>query len=125
VLIAPALRLRELLVNTFNLNGGPARLYRSIMAEPEAQYRYSLERVNPFTLLEKFNARVLIVHDLDDSLNPFADARSIAQRNSAIVLHATRGLGHKAIIGDIGTCDAVVHYLSDALFDMEARHKIA
>ena len=125
VLIAPALRLRELLNNTFANHGVPTRLYRSIIGAMEIDYGYSLEKDNPFDLLEQLGTKVMIAHDHDDALIPFADARMIAQRHDHIMLHATRGQGHKNIIGDIRTQAAVLDYLSHSVPSRERRQKTA
>ena len=125
VLIAPALRLRELLNNTFANHGVPAHLYQSIIREMEKEYGYSLEKDNPFDLLEQIKTRVMIAHDHDDALIPFADARMIAQRHEHIVLHATRGQGHKNIIGDIRAQDVMLNYLSHPVPRIERQLKRA
>lgn len=112
VLIAPALRLKELLGNMFHGHGIPPRLYTSIIGEIEAQYGYSIERDNPFNLLEQLDAEVMIAHDREDELIPFTDARTIARRHSHILLHPTQGLGHKNIIKDKNIANAVLQYLT-------------
>ncbi len=121
VLIAPALRLKELLFNTFKGHGVPANLYESIIEEIEIQYGYSIEQDNPFFLLEKMDTRVMIAHDREDALIPFADARTIADRHSNILLHATIGLGHKNIINDKRTVDSVTRYLTQPVSGFDRR----
>ena len=121
VLIAPALRLKELLFNTFNKHGVPSYLYISIIREIETEYGYSIERDNPFILMEQMDTRVMIAHDRDDALIPFADARILADRHSHILLHATHGLGHKNIIKDKSTVETVIQYLTQAASGIERR----
>ncbi len=115
VLIAPALKLKELLFNTFRENGVPRHWYKSIIAEIEEEYGYSIEQDNPYGLLEQLNSEVMIAHDRGDKMVPFKDASTIASRHSNIFLHATQGLGHKHIIRDKGTVDAVLHYLTHSV----------
>lgn len=111
-LIAPALRLKELLFNTFKIHGVPTRLYQSIISDIETQYGYSIEHDNPFTLLQQMDAKIMIAHDRKDELIPFTDTRVIAGQRSTILLHETTGLGHKNIIQDNRTADAVRTYLT-------------
>ena len=115
-LIAPALRLKELLFNTFERNGIPKHWYTSIVAEIEEEYGYSMEHDNPFFLLEHLDSEVMIAHDRQDTVVPFKDASKIASQHSNIFLHATKGLGHKHIIKDKSTIGAVLQYLNDSKF---------
>lgn len=114
VLIAPALKLRELLFNTFNKNGVPKRLYTSIMAEIENKYGYSLKQDNPYILLEHLDVDVLIAHDQKDRMVPFADAQTIASKHRNIFLHQTKGLGHNHILKDKNTSQTLIDYLTQS-----------
>jgi len=125
VLIAPALRLKELLFNTFKGHGVPSYLYNSIIGEIETEYGYSIERDNPFTLLEQMDTRVMIAHDQDDALIPYTDARTIADRHSNILLHTTQELGHKNIIKDKNTVDSVIQYLTQPVSGIDRRQMTA
>ena len=121
VLIAPALRLKELLYNTFKGHGVPTDLYKSLIGEIERKYGYSIERDNPFVLLEQMDTHLMIAHDREDALIPFADARAISDRHSNILLHATQGLGHKNIIKDKRTLDLVIRYLTQPVSGTDRR----
>jgi len=114
-LIAPALKLKELLFNTFKENGIPQRLYKSIIAEIEEEYGYNLTQDNPYTLLEHLDSEVMIAHDQGDRMVPFKDANNIANQHSNISLHATKGLGHKHIIKDKRTVDVVLQHLTHSV----------
>ncbi len=121
VLIAPALRLRELLYNTFRNHGVPANMYTSIIRELESKYGYSIERDNPFLLLEQADIRVMIAHDQSDALIPFADAKILADRYRNIGLYATQGLGHQSILSDPHTIKRVIHQLTQPVSGPERR----
>ena len=121
VLLAPALRLKELLFNTFNNHCVPEKLYKSIIGEIETKYGYSIERDNPFLLLDQMDTRVMIAHDREDALIPFADAMALAERHSHILLHVTQGLGHKNIINDKSTVEMVNQYLSQTVCGIDRR----
>lgn len=112
VLIAPALKLKELLFNTFKKNGVPRRLYTSIMTELENEYGYSLNQDNPYFLLERLNIDVMIVHDQKDRMVPFADAKTLASKHGNIRLHQTQGLGHNHIMKDKKTSQTVIDYMT-------------
>jgi len=112
VLIAPALKLKELLFNTFIQNGIPEWLYHSIISDIEEEYRYNFEDDNPYILLENLNSDVMILHDRNDKMIPFAVARTISKEHSNIILHTTEGLGHKYIIKARQTADTVLNYMT-------------
>jgi len=114
-LIAPALKLKELLFNAFKENGIPRRLYKSIIADIEEEYGYSIDQDNPYILLQHLDSEVMIAHDQGDKMVPFIDASNIASQHSNISLHATRGLGHKHIIKDKRTVDVVLQYLTHSV----------
>ncbi len=114
-LIAPALRLKELLFNAFEKNGVPRHWYKTIVAEIEEEYGYSMEHDNPYFLLERLDSKVMIAHDRQDRVVPFQDTSKIASQHSNIFLHATKGLGHKHIIKDKSTVDVVLQYLTDSM----------
>jgi hypothetical protein len=121
VLIAPALRLKELLFNTFKTHGVPSYLYHSIIKEIEKEYGYSIERDNPFLLLKQMDNRVMIAHDQADALIPFADAKVLADGYSHILLYATQGLGHKSILNDPCTVDRVIQYLTQPVAGIDRK----
>lgn len=120
-LIAPALRLQELLYNAFEKNGVPKHLYKAIVAEIEEEYGYSMEYDNPYFLLERLDSKVMIAHDRQDSVVPFQDTSKIASQHSNICLHTTKGLGHKHIIKDKSTIDVVLHYLTDSMLPLNSK----
>jgi pimeloyl-ACP methyl ester carboxylesterase len=113
VLIAPALQLKEILYGTFDRYGIPAALYRQMIAELEQTYGYSLQRDNPFGLLATIAQPVLIIHDRNDALTPYADTAAAARNYATIRLHPTVGLGHKRILTDASVVDAAVQYIID------------
>ena len=120
-LIAPALRLKELLFNTFEKNGIPKHWYKCIITEIEDEYGYSIEQDNPYVLLEQLDIEVMIAHDRQDRAVPFKDASKIASQHSNIFLHATKGLGHKHIIKDKCTIDVVLQYMTDSTLESSCK----
>jgi len=117
VLIAPALRLREILFNVFNLYGIPSKIYRSAVSDLEHHFGYDLNRDNPDVLIDQIRSPVFIIHDRADKTIPFMDSQTVSATSSNVVLHATEGLGHKRILADTGVIQATLGFF------LETRHK--
>jgi pimeloyl-ACP methyl ester carboxylesterase len=110
-LVAPALRLKEVLFNTFDLYGIPKPVYRKAIKNYEQRFGYSLERDNPSRLLSAFGGDLLIVHDCQDQTVPFEDSREAAATRPNVVLHETKGLGHRRILEDRRTMEFITGYI--------------
>ena len=120
-LIAPALKLRELLFNTFEKNGVPRHMYISIVAELEREFGYNMEDDNPYRLLENLDSEIMIVHDHSDKMVPYRDASTIAGKNSRISFYSTKGLGHKRILRDRMSVEAVFQFLTNITPEIDVR----
>jgi pimeloyl-ACP methyl ester carboxylesterase len=113
VLIAPALKLRELIYNTFDNQGMPEVVYQTMIAEYEEYYGYNMYADNPYKLLKEISSKIFIVHDKGDPTTPYMDSKSIAEKLGHIDLLATEGLGHKRILGDKTVVKTVQEYIFD------------
>jgi pimeloyl-ACP methyl ester carboxylesterase len=111
-LIAPALRLKEILHNTFTRYGVPRGLYTSILGQMESRFGYRLDHDNPIQGAAKVRSRLLLIHDRDDAVAPFHDARELACAHPRFCLYATQGLGHRRILGDPAVVDNTVRFLT-------------
>ena len=100
VCIAPVLRLRELLFNTFDRYGVPKPLYSALIREFEIRFGYCLEWDNPDLLIGGLSGPVMIVHDEQDRTANFRDSLDKEQAHEHIRLYGTRGLGHRRILAD-------------------------
>ena len=116
VLIAPTLKLKEVLYNAFDRYGIPKDLYRHMITNLEHTYGYSLKRDNPVQLLPEVTSPILIVHDRNDRMIPYMDSKSIAESNTAVWLHTTTGLGHKRILQDVAVLRKTLTYLAEHHF---------
>jgi len=125
VLLAPALKLKEVVYNTFDLYGIPKNLYRHMIANLERTYGYSLKRDNPVRLIPDVTAPIFIVHDRNDSMIPYMDSRSVAEKNAAVRLHTTVGLGHKRILLDEMVLRKALKYLEEHCFQPMRRLRTA
>lgn len=113
VLIAPALKLKELLFNTFNLHGIPESLYLEMIEALETRFGYDLTQDNPHLLLGRLHQEILIIHDRDDRAIPYPDAQAASERFSNVTLYSTSMLGHRRILQDSHVVNDTIHYLLD------------
>ena len=111
VLIAPALRLKEVLYGFFDHVGVPRTIYEILIKEYEDQFGYNMQRDNPINLLRKINSKVLIVHDKNDPTIPYDDSKEISERFPNIELHTTERLGHKKVLADSSVVNRALDYL--------------
>jgi len=120
VLIAPALKLKELLFNAFNYHGVPEVVYRNLVADMERYYGYDVHQDNPDVLAKSISSKMLIVHDKDDRTIPYADSKTLSDNTDNFYLHTTESLGHKQILKDNAVIDVITTYL----FNGQTLHKM-
>jgi len=113
VLIAPALKLKEVLYGFFNYVGLPRAIYEILIKEYEDQFGYNMHRDNPVNLLREINSKILIVHDKDDPTIPYADSKEISGRFPNIELHSTERLGHKKVLADSSVVNRALDYFGE------------
>ena len=118
VLIAPALKLKEILFNAFNHHGVPKIVYRNLVAEMERYYGYDVHQDNPDVLAKTISTKMLIVHDKDDRTIPYTDSKILSEKTDNIFLHTTEGLGHKRILRDSAVVDVITSYI----FNEQLKH---
>jgi len=111
VLIAPALKLKELMYNMFNRHGIPKTVYQRFIAGLEERYGYNMHQDNPYTLAKEISSKILIVHDKADPTTPYMDSKSLSKKLSNVYLHTTEGLGHKRILKDKTVVDFIHQYI--------------
>jgi pimeloyl-ACP methyl ester carboxylesterase len=72
-----------------------------------------LDETHPSRVLGKIDGRLLIVHDRDDPVVPFADAEEIIRHGGErAALMATRGLGHGRILKNEAVVEAIGQFLN-------------
>lgn len=111
VCIAPILRLREFIFDTFQRFGISQEIYKGLIGNFEDRFGYDLSHDNPFILLGRLSDPLLIVHDTDDRAVPFSDSQEIFQQHKHIALYATQGLGHLRILSDAAVINTCLQYL--------------
>lgn len=111
VLIAPALKLKEILFNSFNHHGIPEMVYQGLVADMERYYGYDVHQDNPYVIAKTISAKMLIVHDTDDRTIPYMDSKKLSKKTDHVFLHTTEGLGHKRILRDKDVIDVTTAYI--------------
>jgi len=111
VLIAPAIRLKDVLFNAFDLFGIPEVVYRKAIKEFENRFGYTLEKDDPWKLLPMVKSKFLIVHDRQDRSIPFMDSHDMAAKRPNVMLHETAGLGHRNILRDRKIVELATDYI--------------
>ncbi len=111
VLLAPALRIGDMLQQTLLRYGIPRHVCKAMIQEYEKQYGYSLVEDDPILLLENIESDILIIHDKGDRAFPYKDVKEATAANRRIELITTEGLGHLRLL----TADIVVHAAIDFL----------
>jgi len=114
VLIAPALKLKELTFNLFNQHGVPETVYHSMIEEMERYYGYNLHEDNPYVLAKTISSKLLIVHDMDDRTIPYSYSKMLSENTDHVRLHTTKGLGHKRILKDNAIVDVATTFILNA-----------
>ncbi|MCK5281014.1 MAG: alpha/beta hydrolase [Cyclobacteriaceae bacterium] len=98
VLIAPALRLMELLFASFKMHGVPKKTYIKLVREVEEQFQIPLETQNPIDLIYHVNNNILIIHDKNDNTTPIKPAIQVAEDLDNVELIITEGYGHSQLL---------------------------
>jgi pimeloyl-ACP methyl ester carboxylesterase len=111
VLLAPALRLKDMLTDAFDRHGIPPRIYENLIASYENRFGYSLQRDDPHLRLKDLRSSVLVIHDHDDPIIPHRDSRTVCHGFGHVTLHTTHGLGHKGILNDPAVVEATMAHL--------------
>ena len=122
VLVAPALKLKQVLFNTFNLYGIPSVIYKNVIEEFERRFGYTLDGDNPSNLISQVDTNLLIVHDQQDGTIPFLDSKEIAKTLPTVILHETDGLGHKKILADRKIVKMITEYFITQSMAVQMQH---
>jgi len=124
VLIAPAIKLKEMLEKTIQFHGVPNIIYKSLIGEYEKKFGYHFHNDNPYNLLKTFKLNALILHDFEDQTTPFSISKETAELYEFIDLIKTEGLGHIRILRDDGIINEAISYLNDFNSDLKDMHNI-
>jgi len=124
VLIAPAIKLKEMLEKTIQMHGVPNIIFKSLIAEYEKKYGYHFINDNPHNLLKSLKLNALILHDFGDQTTPFSISQETATLYEYIDLIKTEGLGHIRILKDDAVIDKTIAYLNTFNSDLNGVNNI-
>jgi pimeloyl-ACP methyl ester carboxylesterase len=111
VFIAPALKLLELLFNSFRQHGVPERTFLGLVREVEEKYQIPLDTRNPIDLIRQLTNEILIVHDPGDKTTPIDSSIKASQMMDNVTLVKTLGLGHNVLLKDAEVIEKVVGFI--------------
>ena len=116
VLLAPALRLKDMLMDAFDRHGIPPMIFENLISAYEIRFGYSLQHDDPHLRLKDLRSSVLVIHDHDDPIIAHRDSRTATHGFGHVTLHTTHGLGHKRILTDPAVVEATMaHFLNPEL----------
>lgn len=98
LLIAPVLEYLDNLFGSVARSGYSMKLFNSVVAEIEEQYRYPIQSVDPYNKLKLRTAATIIVHDEDDKFTKFSVSQRAAEEMPNVELVATQGQGHGRVM---------------------------
>lgn len=90
--------------------GLPEEARRRFFAKMESRTGLAPEALDIDCFAVDLDQPLLVVHDHDDAVIPFADALRISRATRA-ELHETRGLGHREVLRDAQVLDRIVGFL--------------
>lgn len=111
VLVAPALRLSDILADSFDTYGCPRPIMTSLIREFENRFGYSMQSDNPYNLLADVAGDLLVIHDTEDGTVPYADSLDASRQFRNIKLRTTHGLGHKKHLFDDATINFILGHV--------------
>jgi len=112
VLLAPAVRMREMLQQNLERYGVSLRIFEAMIEDYERQYGYSLIEDDPIRLLRDIQSDILIVHDRKDQATPFVDVQETSAANPRIQFFPTEGLGHFRLLATERIIDKAIDFLT-------------
>lgn len=100
VLLAPPASPREYTRYFAHVFGLSEATRASMQKRIEAREGILMPQFEPPAVGPRIRVPTLVVHDRDDSINPFADGQAYAHAVRGAALVATQGLGHRKILKD-------------------------
>jgi pimeloyl-ACP methyl ester carboxylesterase len=86
---------------------------RQMIGRLERRYGLRMEELDVRADAARFDAPLLVVHDVGDRIVPFDDGEAIAHAAPRGRLVSTRGLGHHRVLRAPDVVDAVVPFVAD------------
>jgi len=119
VCIAPALKLLELLFQSFQFHGIPKKTFVNLILKVEEQYQIPIETRNPIDLIQQLKTDILIIHDVSDKITPINPSISVAGELNNVVLLKTTGLGHSFILKNPDVVKSSIRFIQQRDVDRQ------
>lgn len=111
VLIAPALRLLELLFTSFHIHGVPNKTAVTLLEEVEEDFQIPLETQNPIDLICQLSNSILIIHDKKDKTTPIGPSIQVAKDRENTDLMETEGFGHNRLLKQKRVIEKAINFI--------------
>jgi pimeloyl-ACP methyl ester carboxylesterase len=112
VMIAPPIDLRDFTRSLSRVLGLPEDVRGRVHRRLGARFGVSIEDVRAEHLASSMHGPLLVIHDEDDRDVPVACGEAIARAWPGAELVKTHGLGHRRVLRDPATLDAVVRFVA-------------
>lgn len=119
VLIAPALRLMELLFTSFQMHGVPRKTYVKLVREVEEQFQIPLETQNPIDLIYHIKNDILIIHDKNDNTAPIIPSIQVANDLENVELMKTEGYGHSHLLKHKFVVERAINFMKSEKYSLQ------
>jgi pimeloyl-ACP methyl ester carboxylesterase len=121
VMIAPPIDLRDFTRSLSRVLGLPEDVRGRVHRRLGARFGVPIEEVRAEQLASTMQGPLLVIHDEDDRDVPVACGEAIARAWRGAELVKTHGLGHRRILHDPATLDAVVRFVAQGHLGDTAR----
>jgi pimeloyl-ACP methyl ester carboxylesterase len=98
----------------FGINESTASLFQALF---DKRFHRRPEDFDALREAQHIDLRVLLIHDRNDEIVPFAHSEALHRHIRRSVLHATRGLGHSGLLRDRETILTIRGFLNDLQTD--------
>ena len=112
VLVAPPIDLRDFTRSLSRTLGLPDAVRGRVHQRLGSRFGVPIEAARAERLASEMHGPLLVLHDEDDQEVPIACGEAIVRAWPGAELVRTRGLGHRRILRDAGSLDAVVRFIA-------------
>lgn len=121
VVISP-LRAARVAVESFGeLSGIPTTVLDKMQTRLEQRHEYPFSRYDFFRLGKVLTTPILVIHDREDRISPFAATEEWTRSAHSAELMATDGLGHQRILSDEKVVDRILQFLGEPRGDVRSQ----
>lgn len=114
VLLAAPANARDVFERFWDYIGLETKSRQIFATKTQREMLAELEDMSLDNFVEKLSQNILLIHDEDDQIIPYSDAKRVAEQCSRVSLHTTNGLGHYKLVGARETLNEVDRFLKQA-----------